>query len=668
MSASSETPETRRWPAQITPALRWGLAIAVFVWLGARHWPETVDDTVISINYARQWAEGHGLTWTTGERVEGYSNFLLVALLAAGIRLGADAASLAQWISVGAVVTTLGVLSARLPRTGAATAALLALAALGSLDYWGMIGLEGPLFGLLLGLGWARVASGTWGPGVGLLALASVTRPEGPLYLGLALLPRLRGPRRWSPGDGLAAASLVLVLAYHAARVAWFGAFWPTPYLVKVLSVPWTRYGFAQVVGDLALASPVLIAFALAVRLTWRQAILVFLPLLAQSLLLWRASGDWMTHGRLILPGLIATLIAWASVGEARGTSAARMTAAAVLALLASRWMPTGYGQITWEPRPVPSGDEVGHAWSRGLDTPLSEDVLWASRNVPSGDRVMAIDAGMLGAIPELKLIDNRGLVHRGFAEAAAVREEERFMRVLVSDPATRPEWLRIANWDGAPLPELPDWLTSVYRLRAEVRYGPSRIGWYATHDRVADADTARRRLDALWAAYPSQAFLTWHAALIRADVGDMDGAMAIAAEGRRRWPRDARFSEAPASLSFPTGPFGLDQVTGRGTGLYWNTLVQSRPISDTELAQLRLRLDPQAPGAEGAVAEIRWETPCGEIAQTVAVHTVEHLEAPACAQSGATRVEVRFTNDASGPDGDRNLYVTLVPADGAVH
>ena len=81
MSASSATPVTRRWPEQVMPWARWLMAIAVFVWLGARHWPETVDDTVISINYARQWAEGHGLTWTTGERVEGYSNFLLVALL-----------------------------------------------------------------------------------------------------------------------------------------------------------------------------------------------------------------------------------------------------------------------------------------------------------------------------------------------------------------------------------------------------------------------------------------------------------------------------------------------------------------------------------------------------------------------------------------------------------
>ena len=664
MSVASSPSTPHRSRALLVPALRWGLAIAVFLWLGARHWPETVDDTVISINYARQWAEGHGLTWTTGERVEGYSNFLLVALLAAGIRLGADAALLAQGISVAAVAGTLGVVSARLPRTATATAALLALAALGSLDFWGMLGLEGPLFGLLLGLGWAQVASGAFGSGVALLALASVTRPEGPLYLGLAVLARAQGPRRWSAGDGLATASLALVLTYHATRIAWYGAFWPTPYLVKVVSVPWTRYGFAQVIGDLALVTPVLGALALSTRLSSRQTIIASTPLVAQSLLLWRASGDWMTHGRLILPGLIATAITWASLGATRQPSTIRAAIGLVLAVVAGVWMPTGYGQITWTNRPLPSLHEVEHALTRGLDTPLSEDVVWAARNVPAGDRVMAIDAGMLGAIPELLLIDSRGLVHRGFAEAAAARAEEPYMRALVSDPATCPEWMRIANWEGAALPDLPDWLTTRYTLREEIRYGSSRIGWYATHDRRALPETGRRRLDALHAAYPSYPLLTWHAALLHAEAGDLEGAMAIAAEGRQRWPHDPRFSDAPGSLSFPSGPFGLDQVQGRGAGLYWNGELRSRPISPDEIQTTRLRLDVDAPGADGATASVTWQTPCGLTSSTLTVRGPALVAPPPCDAKGDTRVQVAFTNDSSGPEGDRNLYATLVGAD----
>lgn len=653
-------PPALRWPGSLLLWVRAALAIGIFVWLGARHWPETVDDTVISINYARQWAEGHGLTWTTGERVEGYSNFLLVALLAAGIRLGADAALLAQWIAALSVVATLGLLSARLPRTAAGTAALLALAAWGPLDYWGMIGLEGPLFGLLLGLGWAWANGHRWGSGVAVLGLASMTRPEGPLYLGLALLPRLRAGRSWRAGDGLATFTLALVVAYHAVRLAWFGAFWPTPYLVKVASVPWTTYGFAQAAGDLALALPVLGAFALSTRLGARQLLVVLFPILAQALLLWRASGDWMTHGRLVLPGLMATTLTWASLGTPRAPSALRALGGCGLALLASRWMPTGYGNLTWTPRPIPEVEEVAHALRRGLDTPLSEDVLWASRNVPASDRVLAIDAGLLGAIPELRLLDLRGLVHRGFAEAAAARQEEPFLRDLVSDPETRPEWLRVANWDGAPLTELPDWLSTHYKLREEVRYGPARIGWYATHERRADARTAARRLDTLLAAFPSQPLLTWHAALQHAELGDLEGALDIAADGRRRWPHDPRFAEAPASLSFTAGPFGLDQVAGRGFGLYWNAALRSRPLRADELRTARLRLDPDAPGQEGAVATVIWQGPCGERAETVAVREPVLLSPPACDLPGETRVRVAFANDANGPEGDRNLYARL--------
>src|SRR5262245_49032609 len=34
------------------------------------------DDAFISFRYARNWAEGQGLVWNPGERVEGYTNFL----------------------------------------------------------------------------------------------------------------------------------------------------------------------------------------------------------------------------------------------------------------------------------------------------------------------------------------------------------------------------------------------------------------------------------------------------------------------------------------------------------------------------------------------------------------------------------------------------------------
>ena len=40
------------------------------------------DDAMISMTYARNFAEGHGLVWNVGDRVEGYTNPLWVVFMA----------------------------------------------------------------------------------------------------------------------------------------------------------------------------------------------------------------------------------------------------------------------------------------------------------------------------------------------------------------------------------------------------------------------------------------------------------------------------------------------------------------------------------------------------------------------------------------------------------
>jgi tetratricopeptide (TPR) repeat protein len=50
----------------------------------------TQDDAFISYRYVRNFIQGHGLVFNPGERVEGYTNFLWIILLAMFTRLGAD--------------------------------------------------------------------------------------------------------------------------------------------------------------------------------------------------------------------------------------------------------------------------------------------------------------------------------------------------------------------------------------------------------------------------------------------------------------------------------------------------------------------------------------------------------------------------------------------------
>jgi arabinofuranosyltransferase len=62
--------------------------IIVGLVLLAYHQRLLVDDAFISFRYARNWVDGMGLVFNPGERVEGYTNFLWVVLLAGGMTIG----------------------------------------------------------------------------------------------------------------------------------------------------------------------------------------------------------------------------------------------------------------------------------------------------------------------------------------------------------------------------------------------------------------------------------------------------------------------------------------------------------------------------------------------------------------------------------------------------
>ena len=67
--------------------------VASFAVLGVHagsHLPFLSDDALITLRYAGRLLEGHGLTWTDGPRVEGYSNLAWLLLCAGAGALGAD--------------------------------------------------------------------------------------------------------------------------------------------------------------------------------------------------------------------------------------------------------------------------------------------------------------------------------------------------------------------------------------------------------------------------------------------------------------------------------------------------------------------------------------------------------------------------------------------------
>lgn len=72
------------------PLLLLGLVTAVLAVHAADYFPFFSDDALISLRYAKRFCEGRGLTWTDGERVEGYTDLLWILLNVPAACLHAD--------------------------------------------------------------------------------------------------------------------------------------------------------------------------------------------------------------------------------------------------------------------------------------------------------------------------------------------------------------------------------------------------------------------------------------------------------------------------------------------------------------------------------------------------------------------------------------------------
>src|SRR5690606_19228038 len=187
------------------------LAFPILVWHASYLMPYMPDDSLISARYAERLIEGHGLTWTDGERVEGYSNLLWTVAVAAIGALGIDILDAMRLLGV--LCTTaafLAISRAYAPRTFTEvippTVAALVLASAGPIGAWAIGGLEQSMVAVLLA--WALVAVFPILDGedestrrallVGIpLGLLCWTRPDGPLFTAvfagvIVLLFRLR--------------------------------------------------------------------------------------------------------------------------------------------------------------------------------------------------------------------------------------------------------------------------------------------------------------------------------------------------------------------------------------------------------------------------------------------------------------------------------------------
>ncbi len=280
---------------------------------------DAVDDAYISFRYALNWAQGFGPVFNPGERVEGYTNFLWVAVLRAGAGLGLDIPPLSLVLGALLALATILLLwgSARRRDRLASTLAVFLLAGDGSFALWAVSGLETALFALLVlagALALLRELERGGFPWSGLLfALAGMARPEGVLVFGLSMayLALFRLARR-DRRPGLADAGRLLLFAgayggYFLWRYRYYGFLLPNTFYAKVeLETPAAQIdrGFRHLKTFLGV------------------------------------------HGGLLLPALMAVPFAAGAVNWLRRDRSQRRLGAAMRALFEPGWAPRSYGLL----------------------------------------------------------------------------------------------------------------------------------------------------------------------------------------------------------------------------------------------------------------------------------------------------------------------------------
>jgi hypothetical protein len=250
------------------------LRSSAVAWDGIRYFC-LFDDAMISMRYAQNLVQGDGLVWAAGDRVEGYSNFLMVLCMAV-LQLFFGKASGVLAVQVFGAGLMLGIawnvmkileslveprdamLSRAIPVLGFAAAL-----AYYPLNYWSLMGMETGLLAFLLvvatrfALGFGRNPEGAAGAmrlyGLALaMGAAFLTRIDSVIFglpLGLYVLGAAasrwsaRTPKEWmlSAWKGFGGPLLVflgMVLAHEIFRLVYYGQVLPNTFALKLTGMP----------------------------------------------------------------------------------------------------------------------------------------------------------------------------------------------------------------------------------------------------------------------------------------------------------------------------------------------------------------------------------------------------------------------------------------------
>lgn len=387
--------------------------------------PRLLDDAFISMRYAANIADGAGLVFNAGERVEGYSNPLWTLILSAARLLGLDAPWTAVALGALLFLATVPLAVALARRLGggdhAAIAVGVVVGASTSMAAASTNGLETALFAF--GLAGSLVAlTGDINPPLATAALLIVAfaRPEGPVLVAVLVATTVATRKRWglnTKGFGPTTIAVTAAIALGlAARLAYYGEVLPMSAIAKRdLDVdPMTALArnldggldyLERSLGTMWIL--VILATVAAVAFRWRPptvqaratvALITVASVLGVGVVL-SNGGDWMPYARLFVPYL-APILAVLVVGVDALPRRIPVVAWAAVIIAVQPWGAFAAGR--WRPM---------HS---------AYDTLGATiaAHLPRDEAVTTNVLGRLGyAAPRMRLFDAFGLTEPSVAK-----------------------------------------------------------------------------------------------------------------------------------------------------------------------------------------------------------------------------------------------------------
>lgn len=505
--------------------LLWSRLVAVALVIGiaagnAFLFRTSAEDAFITYRFALNLADGHGPVFNIGDRVEGYSNFLWMVLLAGSHALtGADVEPTARALGLLAALTTV-YLTYRVTRSltrhrvGLALLAALLLACSGPFAAYALSGLETPLFALLLVaiVGCLTHARVSWA-GI-LTALAMMTRPDAlalvvPIVVWLAFVPRPPQISTLGRMTRFVAPFSLLIVPWTIWRITYYGYLVPNALAAKFGGaavtgqirdgVSYTR-GFTLVILPIVLIGAIVVIVPLVTQRSLKvdaTAVLVLGMTASIGAFVVAAGGDWMPAWRLLAPmtPLLVILVAYVS----------HLNEDALRPALDSRHTPV----IACAASIVLVAMSVFHAnmisrvrlWSNEVHAMATEGD-WLERRLP-GSTVAVYANGALSyhAGSSITMVDMRGLTdehiaRHGRRDSSAVVGHRAYDDAYVR--GRRPDVIVFAGTGFSPNPSCavqngfaPQYVGEAFRVRTD-----NPTGTFA--NLMVRADEARRVRDRL--------------------------------------------------------------------------------------------------------------------------------------------------------------------------